>query len=95
MCLSRSSLSKGSGPPPPPLPAAASCTEIELGGADADGDWTAAGALLATAAPEWPLDLMATKRGFDAMARRMKDFVQGTRKWLTSGRFHPRTSCIL
>ena len=57
MCLSRSSLSNGSGPP---VPDPASCTEIDPGAVD----WT--GALFAGVA--WPLDLMATKRGLEAMA---------------------------
>ena len=60
MCLSRSSLSNGSGPP---APDPVSCTEIDPGGAD---DWTAVP--LFAAAVAWPLDLMATKRGLEAMA---------------------------
>ena len=59
MCLSRSSLSNGSGPP---VPDPASCTEIDPGAVD----WT--GALFAGVA--WPLDLMATNRGLEAMAVR-------------------------
>ena len=60
MCLSRSSLSNGSGPP---APDPVSCTEIDPGAAD---DWTAVP--LFAAAVAWPLDLMATKRGLEAMA---------------------------